>query len=125
MEPYEAYSKLAGLPALVRKQQKCAKLIAPIAPVIKDEKAIRHAIDLLLVAAGIAAGDGVTCLGCDVEHHTRKGVSSFNVEVLTSELVAAGLKPKIVAKILIDSTETSDAPLWAEVHPSKGAKVRR
>jgi hypothetical protein len=125
VEPYEAYSQLTALPPLVRKQRRLEAQIAPIAPLVDDEKAIRKAIDALLVAAAIAPGDGVTCLGYDVVHHTRKGQSSFNVEVLTSELVAAGLAKDVVAKILIDATETSDPPLWATVSPSRGAKVRR
>lgn len=125
MEPYEAYSQLTDLPPLVRKQRRLEAQIAPIAPLVADEKAIRQQIDALLVAAAIAPSDGVTCLGYDVVHHTRKGQSTFNVEVLTAELVAAGLDKAVVAKILIDATETSDPPLWATVSPSKGAKVRR
>jgi len=125
VEPYEAYSQLTDLPPLVRKQRRLEAQIAPIAPLVADEKAIRQQIDALLVAAAIAPSDGVTCLGYDVVHHTRKGQSTFNVEVLTAELVAAGLDKAVVAKILIDATETSDPPLWATVSPSKGAKVRR
>lgn len=125
LTPYEAFSQLADLPPLVRKQRRLAKQLAPLGPLAKDEKAVRQAIDSLLIAAKIKTGDGVTCLGYDVVHCTRKGVSSYNDQVLIAELVAAGLTPEVVAKILIDATETSDSPLWAEVHPSKGAQVRR
>lgn len=125
LTPFEAFSALADLPALVRKQRRLEGKIAPIAPLVEEEKTVRKAIDVLLVAAKIAPSDGVTCLGYDVVHHTRKGQSSFNVEVLTAELVAAGLEKATVLKILIDSTDTADAPLWATVTPSKGSKVRR
>lgn len=123
--PYEAFSKLAPLPPLVRKQRRLAAKLAPITPLVEQEKAIRHEIDALLIAAKIAPNDGVNCLGYDVVHHTRKGQSSFNVEVLTSELVAAGLDKAVVLKILLEATETTEPPLWATVTPAKGSKVRK
>lgn len=126
LQPYEAFSQLAGLPPLVRKQRTLEGKIVPIAPLIEEEKAVRAEIDALLVAAGLTvSGEGVTCSGYDVQHNGRKGQSRLNADILTEQLVAAGVDRDLVLSILIDSTETGDPSAWATVKPSKGAKVRR
>jgi hypothetical protein len=124
MEDYAAYSVLDGLPALVRKQQQYVRKIAPIEPLIEKEKAVRKEIDLLLIQAKIAKGDGVTCIGFDVMHRSRVGQSSLNHEKVIAALVAEGVDEGLVLKVLLESVETGDPPFWAEVKPSKGAKVR-
>lgn len=121
---YAGVPSLAGLPALVRKQRRLEAKIVPIAPLIEQEKAVRKDIDALLVTAGFARGEGVTCLGYDVTHRDRKGQSSLNPDKIVEQLVAAGVKRALVLKVLFESTETGDPAQWAEVKPSKGAKVR-
>jgi len=112
------------LPPLVRKQRRLEAQIVSLAQVVKDEKALRQEIDALLIAAEIAPGDLVTCIGYDVRHKTRAGSSSLNEDVLTEQLVAAGVARELIEAVILASTETGDPAFWAEVKPSKGAAVR-
>lgn len=125
MEPYEAFSQLAGLPPLVKKQRTLEARIVKVAPDIEQEKAVRQEIDRLLVNAGIEKGDGVTCNGYDVVHVERAGTSRLNQDVLVEQLVSAGMAKRLVLEIIDACTETGDPSHWATVKPSKGAKVRR
>lgn len=122
---FTQYPALAELPPLVKRQRTLEGKIAPIAPLVDEEKAVRQQIDLLLRKAGIQKGDSVTCNGYDVGHHERKGQSSYNTDVLIALLEGAGLEKKKVFAILIEATETGDPALWASVKPSKGSKVRK
>jgi hypothetical protein len=124
MEDFAAYSALADLPPLVRKQRALEATIVPLAAALEAEKAIRKDIDALLVDAGIVAGDGVTCLGYDVVHHVRSGSTHLYADVLTEQLVAAGVDRALVVHLIGEATETGDPSAWATVKPSKGAKVR-
>lgn len=121
---YARFPRLEVLPALVRKQRRLAKKLAPLEHLVNDEKAVRHDIDVLLLAEGFTRGEGVTCHGYDVVHRDRKGATSLNATRLTDTLVDAGLELAVVLKALIDSTDEGDPPQWAEVKPSKGASVR-
>lgn len=124
LEDYAAFSKLAALPPLVRKQRKWEAQIAPIEPLIEQEKALRKDIAALLEKAGIAKGDGVTCLGYDVVRCGKKGNTTINYEKVIALLVAGGVDQAFATKVLLDSSETGDPAMWATVKPSKGAKVR-
>jgi len=124
MEDYAAFSVLDGLPPLVRRQRQLEAKILPLAPLVDDEKAVRQQIDALLVAAGIASNDGVTCLGYDVVHHARLGSARINADRLVEQLVAAKVDRALVLQVLADSTDTSEPSTWATVKPSKGSKVR-
>jgi hypothetical protein len=117
-------SLVTSLPPLVRKQRRLEGKIAPLAPLVDEEKAVRAEIDLLLVAAGLAKGELVTCAGYDVTHVERVGTKRLNQDTLILKLVAAGLAKDFVIDILAASTETGDPFSWATVKPSKGAKVR-
>lgn len=119
-----AHPELKPLPALVRRQRTLERKIAPLAPLVDDEKAVRKQIDALLVAAKIAPGTGVTCNGYDVDHHTRKGTTAVNTDAAAILLVLGGVDPEFVDYVIRACTETGDSPLWATVKPSKGAKVR-
>jgi hypothetical protein len=121
---YTRYPALAELPALVRKQRRLEAKIAPITPLIEEEKAVRKDIDARLVTAGFASNEGVACLGYDVVHHERKGQRAINEDTLIEQLVALGVERKKAQKAIADSTETGDPSTWATVKPSKGAKVR-
>lgn len=126
LQPYEAFSQLAGLPPLVRKQRTLEAKIVPIAPLVEQESALRKEIDALLVAAGLTtSGEGVTCNGYNVEHHTRKGNAAINEEKLVATLGVLGIVEANARQILADCTERGDPSQWATVKPSKGAKVRR
>lgn len=122
---FTAHPELKPLPALVRRQRTLEAKISPLAPLVEDEKKIRYDIDSLLLAAGIAKGEHVTCNGYDVAHVERKGTDRLNQDMLAEQLVAAGLDRDRVAALLSDCTETGDPSLWATVKPSKGAKVRK
>lgn len=126
LEPgtYARYPSLAGLPALVRKQRRLEARIVPLVPLVEDEKAVRKAIDALLIGVGFARGEGVTCYGYDVIHRDRKGQSSLNPDKVIERLVAEGVERTLVLRILFESTETGDPSQWAEVKPCKGSKVR-
>lgn len=121
---YVRYPALKNLPALVRRQRRLEAKIAPIAPLVEDEKAVRKDIDLLLVAAGIAKGEGVTCFGYDVAHVERVGTSRLNQDAVIAQLVAFGMGDKVAREILAACTETGDPSTWATVKPCKGSKVR-
>lgn len=124
MQDFTTYPTLADLPPLVRKQRRLEAQIAPLAPLVEDEKAIRKAIDARLVAAGIGKGDGVTCLGYDVVHHERKGQTSLNAEAAAVLFVLGGVDPEFVDFVLTTCLETGDPAKFAIVKPSKGSKVR-
>jgi hypothetical protein len=125
MKDYTTYPALADdLPPLVRKQRRLEAQILLLGPLSEDEKALRKAIDALLVAAGIAKGDGVTCLGYDVCHLERKGTSRLNEDALVIRLIEAGLSEATVRQVIAASTEVGDPSSWATVKPSKGSKVR-
>jgi hypothetical protein len=117
-------SLVEPLPPLVRKQRRLEATIVAVAQAVKDEKAVRAEIDLLLVAAGLKKSELVTCLGYDVIHNEKKGQSSLNSDTLTELLVAAGVDRALVDQTLIASTETGDPSKFCTVKPSKGAKVR-
>lgn len=121
---YTRYPALITLPALVRKQRRLESKIAPIAPLIDDEKAVRKDIDALLVKAGIAKGDKVTCHGYDVAHVERVGTSRLNQDALIVHLEKAGLRREWIDARLAECTETGEPSMWATVKPSKGSKVR-
>ena len=124
LEDFAAFSKLAGLPPLVRKQRRLEAQVVLLEPLSEQEKAVRKDIDALLVKAGIAKGDGVTCLGYDVMHVERKGNTTINYEKVIAQLVAGGVDQAFATKVLADSSETAEPSTWATVKPSKGAKVR-
>ena len=112
------------LPPLVRKQRRLEAQIAPLAPLVDEEKAVRKEIDALLKAAGLEQADYVTCLGYDVIRRGQKGRSTINGVKLLEQLVTAGLDRAKAGLIILASTDTGDPSSWAEVKPSKGAKVR-
>lgn len=113
---YRQYRPLATLPALVRKQRRLEAQIAPLEALQADEKAVRDAINALLVQAGIAKGEGVTCAGYDVVHRESAGRTTLN---------AAKLRGAGVAEVDIQfATEVGKASSFATVRPMKGAKVR-
>jgi hypothetical protein len=123
--PYTDFPALQkALPPLVREQRRLEALIAPVLPLIEPEKDVRKRIDALLLAAGIAKGESVSCLGYDVTHCARAGNETLNPETIVSLLVAAGVERDLVDQVLKDSTETADNAQWATVKPSKGSKVR-
>lgn len=117
-------SLVEALPPLVRKQRRLAAVLAAVLQHAKDEKALRGQIDVLLIAAGLQKSELVTCAGYDVKHNEKAGQSSINADILTEQLVAAGVDRDLVVKILVDSTETGEPSKFATVTPSKGAKVR-
>lgn len=121
---YTQYPQLDGLPPLVRQQRTLERQILPLAQHVLDEKAVRASIDALLIAAGIAKGEGVTCNGYDVTHIERAGTSRLNGDVLTESLVHAGVDRLLVTSAISASTETGDPSTWATVKPCKGASVR-
>lgn len=122
---YLRYPSLVDpLPPLVRKQRRLAATIASVVQTVVDEKALRAEIDALLIAAGLKKSDVVTCAGYDVKHNERDGQKSINADILTEQLVAAGVDRDLVVTILVDSTETGEPSKFATVAPSKGAKVR-
>jgi hypothetical protein len=122
---FTAHPELAALPPLVRKQRTLEAKIAPLAPLVEDEKKVRSDIDSLLLAAGITKSEHVTCNGYDVAHVERVGTSRLNQEALTLLLVKAGLSLDAIALAFTACTETGDPSMWATVKPSKGAKVRK
>ena len=124
MEDYAAYSALDGLPPLVRQQRQLEAKILPFAPLVDQEKAIRQDINALLIKAGIAKGDGVTCLGYDVVHLERKGTERLNQDALVAYLITFGMPAREVQEMIAACTETGEPSTWATVKPSKGAKVR-
>jgi hypothetical protein len=120
---FTAYPALVtALPPLVRKQRRLEGKIAPLAPLVDEEKACRKDIDALLIAAEV---DGVTCLGYDVAHVERKGTERLNHEAFIARRVARGDDRATLELDLAASTETGDPSCWATVKPSKGSKVRR
>lgn len=124
IEDYTAFSALADLPALVRLQRRLEAQITPLAPLVEDEKAVRSQIDDLLVKAGIAKGDGVTCLGYDVVHNERNGQSRLNGDKLALQLRNRGLDAHDIALVIAMSTETGEPSSFATVKPGKGSVVR-
>lgn len=124
MQDYTAYAVLDGLPPLVRKQRRLEAQILPLSQLVEEEKKLRGDIDALLIKAGIANNDGVTCLGYDVAHHERKGQSRINEAMLIEQLVTHGIDRPVALKILVESTETGEPSAWATVKPAKGSKVR-
>lgn len=122
---FTTYPALAPLPPLVRKQRTLEAKILPLAGFVDDEKKIRGQIDALLIAAGLKRGESVTCNGYDVTHAGRSGSTALNVEAAEILLVLGGVDPEFVAFVLTTCLETGEAPVWATVKPSKGAKVRR
>lgn len=122
---YLAHPTLDGLPVLVRKQRTLEATIAAIAEDVDEEKRLRQAIDLLLIGAGIAPGEGVTCNGYDVTHHSRVGSSRLDQDQLVRLLVADGVDPDWLSETLVDCTIVGEPPLWATVKPMKGSQVRK
>jgi len=55
---------------------------------------------------------------------SRAGQSSLNHDKVIKGLTDAGVDEGLVLRVLMESIETGDPPFWAEVKPSKGAKVR-
>ncbi len=112
------------LPPLVRQQRKLERQIAPLSPLVEEEKACRKQIDALLLAAGLAKSEAVTCLGYDVTHCERDGSSRLNQVVVVEKLIAGGVDKDFALQVLKDSTESGEPAQWATVKPSKGASVR-
>jgi len=111
-----AFPGLFNLPALVRKQRKLEKELEPLTLLAKEEKATRDAIDVLLVAAGFASNEGVSCNGYDVTHHARAGNSYISRDLLLSN----GVDVETIDQC-VDRYDTSYS---ATVKPTKGAAVR-
>lgn len=117
-------SLVHALPPLVRKQRRLEQKIAPLTPWVEEEKALRAEIDSLLKNAGLKQADCVTCNGYDVTRRGQKGRSTINGVKLLEQLVAAKLDRGVAAAIILESTDPGTPSTWAEVKPSKGAKVR-
>jgi hypothetical protein len=117
-------SLVVPLPPLVRKQRRLEGKIVALSPLEADEKALRKEIDQLLEHAGLKQAELVTCNGYDVTRRGQKGRSTINGVKLLEQLVAAQLDRAVAVKIILASTDTGDPSSWAEVKPSKGAKVR-
>lgn len=113
---YTTYPALADLPALVRLQRRLEAKIAPLEPLMALEKDVRDQINALLLKAGFAKGEGVTCAGYDVVHHERAGRTTLNADTLRANGV-----PEIDIRF---ATEVGKASSFATVRPMKGAKVR-
>lgn len=122
---YTKFRALEPLPPLVRKQRRLeAKLYDEKGSFVEQEKAVRKDIDALLLAAGLQKGEGVGCLGYDVVHRERAGQSSIDGDKLLELLVAGGVERVFAARAISEATNTGDPAKYAEVKPSKGAKVR-
>lgn len=123
---YAKFSKLEPLPPLVRKQRRLeGQLVNEKGEsYVELEKAVRGQIDELLRAVGLQSGEGVTCLGYDVVHRERKGQASFDQTKAIEQLVGLGLERAKVEAVFAACTERGDPAKFAEVKPSKGAKVR-
>lgn len=121
---FTTHPGLSDLPPLVRRQRTLEAKIVALAPLVDDEKTIRHQIDRLLVDAGIVPGDLVTCNGYDVMHHLRAGSHRLNKDMVIAQLVAGGVDRDFIDKVIASSTETGDPSTWATVKPSKGTRVR-
>jgi hypothetical protein len=115
------------LPPLVRKQRRLEAQIAAVAKAVDEEKGVRKEIDALLVAAGMKRSEGVTCLGYDVIHRERNAPQALNEDKLVEQLVLKfGCDRAKVLALIVECTEaTGEGSKFAEVKPSKGAKVRR
>lgn len=115
-DTYTQYPALTDLPALVRTQRRLEAKLAPLEQLAADEKAVRAEIDALLVAAGLAKGEGVTCAGYEVVHHERLG----NQFISRERLLLNGVD----AAVIDNSLDRHKASQFATVKPMKGAKVR-
>jgi len=123
---YLRHPMLAGLYVLVRAQRRLEALLGnEKGSFAEQDKAVRKQIDGLLADAGIAPSEFVTCNGYDVTRRGQKGRSSINTERLVERLVLAGFDRVDALQLVLDCTDTGDASTWAEVKPSKGAKVRK
>jgi hypothetical protein len=123
---YLRYPMLAGLDVLVRAQRRLEALLGnEKGSFAEQDKAVRKQIDGLLADAGIAQSEFVTCNGYDVTRRGQKGRSSINTERLVERLVLTGLTRVDALQLVLECTDTGDASTWAEVKPSKGAKVRK
>lgn len=122
--PHTDFPALKTLPTLVKEQRKLEAIIAPVEPLIEEEKACRRDIDALLLRAGIAKGESVTCLGYDVTHCSRAGNETLNPDTIVTLLLDIGVERDVAEQILKDSTDTAEDPAWATVKPSKGSTVR-
>lgn len=126
LAPFDRFPALkTTLPPLVRKQRRLEKKMLPLKPLIEQDKDIRGQIDARLVAAGFTLSNtGVTCLGYDVKHNTRKGNTTLNTEAAEILLVLGGVDPEFVDFVLTTCTETGKPSAWASVEAPKGATVR-
>jgi hypothetical protein len=126
--PAETYARFPALsdalPPLVRKQRRLEATIALVIP-IEQEMQLRKDIDTLLATAGLARNDAVTCLGYDVTRRGQNGRSAICEDTLIEPLVVAGLARQTVLDTIKAATKTGEPSAWAEVKPSKGARVRR
>jgi hypothetical protein len=123
---YRRYRALANrLPLLVTKQRRLAARIATVADDVRDEKDLRAKIDALLIRAGLAKGDFVTCAGYDVRHNERDGQQSINETTLTVLLMTEGIDAELIARVITAATDTAETAKFATVTPSKGATVRQ
>lgn len=123
---YLKHPMLAGLDVLVRAQRRLEALLGnDEGSFAEQEKAVRKDIDKLLADAGFAPSEFVTCNGYDVTRRGQKGRSSINTERLVERLVLAGFDRVDALQLVLDCTDTGDPSTWAEVKPSKGAKVRK
>jgi hypothetical protein len=108
------------LPRLVKQQQAAAARIAVDPADVKAEKAIRAAIDALLIADDVANGDQVTCNGCVVTHVERAGQSRLDPELVHAYLLAR--VDAATADALITAwTITGDPAVYCTVKAEKGA----
>lgn len=125
---YSKFPKLdEPLPPLVRRQRRLeGKLVDEKGrSYVELEKECRKEIDALLRDVGLTSGEGVTCLGYDVVHRERAGQASINQDKLVEQLVRKfGCEREQVQALLVECTERGDPAKFAEVKPSKGAKVR-
>jgi hypothetical protein len=109
------HPELDALPALVARQRKLAKRLAPLKDVEAADKALRAEIDGLLMAAGLGKGDAVTCNGFTVKHNERIGQERIN----GAELLAAGVAVETVTAC----THRDETARFATVDPMKGIDV--
>lgn len=118
------FAKLAELPTLVRKQQRLVRKMAPLEPLVEQEKAVRKDIDALLVDVGVGKGEAVECVGFEVAHNERAGQAFINQDKLVLLLAGAGFTGQDMAGAMAWVTDAYAPSSFATVKPLKGAKVR-
>lgn len=124
---YSKFSKLEPLPPLVRKQRKlAAQLGDEHGSFVDQDKTVRTDIDELLVASGLAKGEGVLCLGYEVVHRERLGNLALKEDVFVERMFQEhGVDREKVRALLLACSGRGATAKWAEVDPPKAAKVRK